>query len=102
IVEVQVGPNLSWSRVAAQYVTTVTDEFADHTYGKRYIFADLDQTTLGIDTRVNVTFTPELSFELYAQPFISSGDYLTLKELRAARTFDFIEYGVDAGTVQSL
>ncbi|MEX2581651.1 MAG: DUF5916 domain-containing protein [Gemmatimonadota bacterium] len=99
IVEVEIGPNYSRSHVAAQYVSTVVDPLATETYERRYIFADLDQTTLGIDTRVNVTFTPELSFELYAQPFISSGDYESLKELRAPRTFDFTEYGVDAGTI---
>ncbi|MQA89182.1 MAG: hypothetical protein GEU90_02945 [Gemmatimonas sp.] len=100
IVELDIGPNLNRRHVTAQYVTTHTDALADHTYGERYIFANLDQTTLGIDTRVNVTFTPELSFELYAQPFMSSGDYESLKELRAPRTFDLIEYGVDAGSIE--
>src|SRR5690606_17294348 len=89
----------SVSHNPAQYVSTVTDAFADRTYGSRYIFAELDQTTVSFDTRVNVTFTPNVSFELYAQPFISSGNYERLKELRAPRTFDFVEYGTDAGTV---
>ena len=102
IVEVQMGPDLSMSHTPAQYVASVADGFASQTFGRRYVFADLDQTTLSFDTRVNVTFTPNLSFELYAQPFISSGDYGQLKELRAPRTFDFVNYGVDAGTVDAL
>ena len=35
------------------------------------------------DYRLNVTFSPNLSLELYAQPFIATGDYENLKELAA-------------------
>src|ERR1044071_1769989 len=28
-----------------------------------------------MDTRLNVTFTPNLSLEMFAQPFVSSGEY---------------------------
>jgi hypothetical protein len=95
---VEVGPELSRTTTPAQYVTTVADPTATSTYAGRYVFASLDQTTLGIDTRLNVTFTPSLSLELYAQPFLSSNDFGALKELRAPRTFDFDEYGRDVGT----
>jgi hypothetical protein len=63
------------------------------------VFAPLEQTTLAIDTRLNVTFSPRLTLELYAQPFASSNDFGGLKELRSPRTFDFDRYGVDAGAV---
>jgi hypothetical protein len=96
---VQVGPTLNRVYLPAQYVTTVVDSTAAATYGSRYVFAGLDQTTLGIDTRLNVTFTPALSLELYAQPFVAANDFGALKELRAPRTFDFSEYGKDVGTV---
>jgi hypothetical protein len=95
---VEVGPELSRTITPAQYVATVADPTATSTYGSRYVFASLDQTTLGIDTRLNVTFTPSLSLELYAQPFLSSNDFGALKELRAPRTFDFDEYGRDVGS----
>ena len=75
------GPRLSFNNSVAQYVGDEEDPEATHTYGARYIFADLEQTTLSMDTRLNVTFTPDLTLELYAQPFIASGDYETLKEL---------------------
>jgi hypothetical protein len=99
IYELSLGVSLSQSRSAAQYVTTVSDTAASATFGNRYVFAAIDQTTFDVDTRANITFTPDLTFELYLQPFISSGDYLALKELRAPRTFDFLEYGRDAGTI---
>jgi hypothetical protein len=99
IYEVTLGLNLSHSHAAAQYVTTFADESATSTFGNRYVFASLDQTTFDVTTRGAITFTPDLTLELYAQPFISSGDYLSLMELRAPRTFEFREYGADGGTV---
>jgi hypothetical protein len=98
--EISIGPNLSRSRAVAQYVATVEDAAATDTFGRRYVFAGLEQTTLGIDSRVNVTFFPALSLQIYAQPFISTGRYGTLKELRAPRTFEFLRYGEDLGTVE--
>jgi hypothetical protein len=95
---VRVGPELSRTVLPAQYVVTVPDNTATATYGSRYVFAGLRQTTLAIDTRLNVTFTPNLSLEMYAQPFISSNDFGALKELRTPRTFDFDVYGEDVGT----
>jgi hypothetical protein len=97
--EFEVGPVLTTTYLPAQYVTAVADPTAPETFASRYVFASLDQSTFGIDTRLNATFTPGLSLELYAQPFLSSNDYGALKELRAPRTFDFLEYGVDAGTI---
>jgi hypothetical protein len=97
--EVILGADLSRSRSPAQYVQTVDDPAATATYGSRYVFAAIDQQTLELEMRVNVTFAPNLTFELYAQPFISSGDYLALKQLAAPRTFDFLLYGEDAGTI---
>ena len=97
--EIRVGPDLNRVRLPAQYVTAVSDPTATQTFGRRYIFAALSQTTLGIDTRLNVTFTPRLTLEMYAQPFVATNDFGALKELRAPRTFDFAAYGTDVGSV---
>lgn len=97
--EIRLGPALNWRHESAQYIASVDDPLATETYGRRYIFAGLDQTTVSIDARVNLTFTPNLSFQLYAEPFISTGDYRGLKEFEQPRTFSFLEYGTDIGTV---
>ncbi|MFW6199168.1 MAG: DUF5916 domain-containing protein, partial [Gemmatimonadota bacterium] len=97
--EIRFGPNLRQSYNEAQYVTSVEDPFATDTYGRRYVFAGLDRTTLSFDTRVNVTFTPNLSLQLYAEPFISIGDYGQLREFAQPGTYDFLDYGEDVGTV---
>jgi hypothetical protein len=87
-----VGPMLSRSLTQAQYVGTVPDPNAASTYGARYLFAPLRQTTLAVETRLDVTFTPKLSFQMYAQPFISSGDYAEVGSLDAPRGYEFTPY----------
>lgn len=48
-----------------------------------YVFGAVDRTTVGVGTRVNYAVTPTLSVQLYARPFISSGDYDQFGELTA-------------------
>jgi hypothetical protein len=93
------GPSFSSNVSTAQYVTSVADPLMTATYGRRYIFAGLDQTTVSMESRLNVNFRPELSLEVFAQPFIATGDYLELKQLRAPGTFEFDVFGRDVGTV---
>lgn len=75
-----------------QYVTQLEAAGA-----RRYVFGVLDQRTLSLTTRLNYTVSPTLSFELYAQPFISAGQYTSFMEVadpRAARFADrFDEFG---------
>lgn len=95
----EIGPNFSRSRGTAQYVTSISDPLATTTYGRRYIFAGIRQNTLSMQTRLNMTMSPQLGFSFVAEPFIASGEYFGPRELRAARTFEFNEYGVDVGTM---
>lgn len=97
-VEVRVGPELDRSRSIGQYVTAVSDATAEATFGRRYVFSTVDQTTLSTGIRTSVAFSPTLTVESYLQPFVSSGDYGPLKQLRAPRTYEFDVYGQDVGT----
>ena len=97
--QINIGPRYSWSKSTAQYVTREDDPLADQTFGTRYVFAPLKRSTLSLETRVNLTFSPTLSLEMYVEPFISTGDYRELKEFQTPGTFDFLEYGEDVGTV---
>ncbi len=96
------SPTLSLLQDEAQYIRTVADTLATSTYGKRYIFATLNQRTFSVDTRADWTLTPALSLQLFAQPFRSTARFSGYKELRAPRSFDFNRYGVGAGTVDTL
>ncbi|HEU0016454.1 MAG TPA: DUF5916 domain-containing protein [Longimicrobium sp.] len=97
--QVRVGPSLSRVRDAAQYLATVEDEDAAETFGARYLFARLDQTTFSLDTRVDWTFTPTLSLQVFAQPFVAAGSYGEFKEFRTPGRAEYDVYGRDRGTV---
>jgi hypothetical protein len=71
-----IDPSFSKSERELQYVSTVNMGGSP-----RYIFASLDQKTLGLTFRLNYTFTPELSLEYYGQPFVSSGKYSVFKRI---------------------
>ena len=51
------------------------------TGGQRYVFGRIDQKTVAITTRFNYTMTPTLSLQMYAEPFVSAGEYSNYKEL---------------------
>lgn len=91
-IEVRVSPEWSRSSTANQYVTsTSTLEYAP-TFGRRYLFADLDRESVSMETRVNISISPRLTFQLYAQPLLSSGDYVGYRQLADTRTFDFRDF----------
>jgi hypothetical protein len=73
-------------------VDTFDDAQAVATFGHRYIFADLDQTTVSASVRLNWIFTPRLSLEVYTQPLLSSGRYTGYKELARPRSYSFTPY----------
>ena len=98
-VHVSVGPTLTQQYSTGQFVRTAVDPAATNTFGRRYVFSNLHQTTLSLDTRVDWTFTPTLTLQVYAQPFVSAGRYSDFKELRRPRSYDFSVYGKDAGTI---
>ncbi len=67
--------------------------------GNRYVFGYITTKTVSLDTRVNWTFTPDLTLQLFALPFIASGDYSSFREFAAPRTLDKLVYGRDAGMI---
>ena len=98
-VRVTLSPSLGIVNSTSQYVRGVADALATNTYGTRHVLADLHQTTLSLDTRVEWTLSPRLSFQTYVQPFVSTGRYADYKEFVAPRRYDFAVYGRDRGTI---
>ncbi|MEP6618311.1 MAG: DUF5916 domain-containing protein [bacterium] len=96
---ISIGPDYSRNVDPRQYVSTVTDSTNVGFGGQRNVVASLDQRTLSMYTRINATFTPNLTLELYAQPFLASGRYGTPKEYAQPRTNSVAEYGRDIGTI---
>jgi hypothetical protein len=89
-VSISVGPSYSVSLTPQQYVMGFADATAVATFGRRYVFAEVLQHSLDLTTRLNVTVTPTLSLQLYAQPFVATGDYRRFKTLEAPRTTDYV------------
>lgn len=73
----------------AQYVASTPDAEYSATFGRRYLFADLERRELSMETRVNIALSPKVTFQLFAQPLLSAGDYLRYKQLARPHSFDF-------------
>jgi len=91
-------PSLQVSRFNQFYLGTYPDPTAAATYQNRYVFAPLRQNVFSLATRLNYYFTPSLSLQLYAEPFVASGEYGIPNAFAAPRTFGFDRYGVGAST----
>lgn len=96
-VRLQAGSSLSRQHQTRQYVTDAADPTATATYGRRYIFADLDQATLAVEARLDWTFSPRLSLQLFLQPYLSAGDYSGFKAFRTPGRYDFDRFGACPG-----
>jgi hypothetical protein len=96
-VQLSAGPSFSKSPSLAQFVTSGVDSTATNFYGRRYIFAEIDQRQLSMTTRANIVFSPTLTLEAFAQPLIASGDYRTFREFTNPRepTFNDFRPGIE-------
>jgi len=88
-VSVRVGPNFSKTENPLQYVDATPDTAATATFGTQYVFARLRQTELSAGIRLNWTYSPTLSLQLYAQPLISAGKYDDFKQLAQPRSNNY-------------
>jgi hypothetical protein len=77
------GVNINRAVNDSQWTELVTDT-RDH-----YIFGRIDQTTVSLTERFNYTMTPNLSLQLYAQPFVSAGAYGGFKEVADGRSIAY-------------
>jgi hypothetical protein len=100
-ISIEISPRWNEQEYNALFVRSVTDaEAPAATYGTRYIFGEARRKSFSVGTSVNVTFTPDLSFQLFAQPFVAEARYdpARFKELARSGSFDFLRYGTDAGS----
>lgn len=95
-VNIEMEPSFVRERDPLQYVATADDPSFTPTFGQRFLFADIDRTTFSLGTRLNVTFTPHLTLQLFAQPLLSAGDFVTYKQFSQAGTNRFEPF--DEGT----
>lgn len=91
-VELFIGPSYFTATDRDQYI----DEVAAGDGSPRYLFGRIQQEVLGLTVRGAWTFTPDLSLQFYAQPFLATGAYRDFKyagDTRAAAHDDrFVAY----------
>ena len=78
--QASLGAGISRSTNDAQWFGNFTEATGGSTH---YTFAHLQQRTLSTNLRLNYVATPDLSFEFYGQPFVSTGTYTDFRELSA-------------------
>ncbi|MCK6603662.1 MAG: carbohydrate binding family 9 domain-containing protein [Ignavibacteriaceae bacterium] len=98
-ISLEISPGFEYNNNKKQWIDSFDDPSAMATYGKRYVFGELDQKTVFSTIRLNWTFNPYLTLQLFAQPFISVGKYSYFKELSAPRTDDYHVYGKGASAI---
>ncbi|MGH7467995.1 MAG: DUF5916 domain-containing protein [Longimicrobiales bacterium] len=94
--------DVNWSRTinTRQYITQAANGRAE-TLGQRYVFATIDQTTISLPLRAELAVTPDLSVQVYAQPYASTGRYYDYGELEHVGSERLLRYGRDLGRVES-
>lgn len=98
-IDFRIGPEYHRNLAMLQWVTSVEDAKATKTYGSRYVFGEMEQKTLSANIRLNWTFTPKLSLQLFVQPLISVGKYRNFKEFAEPRTLNYDYYGENGSTI---
>lgn len=87
---ISVDPTYRRSLDGDQYVAAFPDPEFQETFGTRYLFGELERNELSVDTRVNLIFSPTLSFQLFAQPLVSRGNYRAFRQLAEPWVYDFL------------
>ena len=72
-----IGPSIYHHNEPMQYVAEVPDA----TNQSHFVFGRIHQTDVSMTLRVNWAFSPHLTLQGYAQPYISSGHYDELKDV---------------------
>jgi hypothetical protein len=98
-VSLTVHPQVEFVNTYRQWVANVDDPLYAATYGRRYIFAYLDEKVLSAEIRLNWIFSPKISLQVFLQPLIAVGKYADFKELARPATYSFNYYGRNGSTI---
>ncbi|SMO92786.1 DUF5916 domain-containing protein [Gracilimonas mengyeensis] len=79
-------PNLTNRFNSLQYITTETYQTED-----RYIFGSIDQVTVDLTMRMDLTLSPNLTIQYYGAPFVSAVDYYDPKYVTNPHADDYYD-----------
>ena len=83
-IDISLSPRFSDGFRRLQYLSE--DTIDDQTH---YILSRIDQTTVSLTLRINYTLSPNLSIQLYSQPYVSAGKYSEFKEVSQPRAENY-------------
>ena len=81
-VSAELGTRYQRNHDNTQWLANLGTVGADSTH---YLFAHLNQDLLSFTSRVDVTMRPNLSLQMYAEPFVTAGHYTNVRELASPR-----------------
>ena len=96
-----ISPGFNWRATSSMSLNMSLRYFINHddsqwvanedldSGGRRYVFGRINQRTVSFNTRFNYTMTPNLSLQVYAEPFVSAGSYSNYKELVDGRAENY-------------
>jgi len=79
-----INPGYSWNHNEMQYVDTC--EAGGKT---RWLTGRIDQKTLSMTFRMNLSLAPDLTLQFYGMPFLSTGKYGRFKDVLNSRSRDY-------------
>jgi hypothetical protein len=82
----ELGTRYQRNRDNTQWLANVGTVGADTTH---YLVAHLDQDLLSFTSRLNFTMRPNLSLQMYAEPFVTAGHYTDVREIASARAASY-------------
>jgi hypothetical protein len=96
--QLSIAPSFLRQVDTQQYITSIAGGGAS-TYGRRYIFGEIDRSTYSTQFRLTYTLKPDMTLDVYAEPFAASGSYSNIGELAAAGTRTRRTYGTGGTSV---
>ncbi len=85
-VDLSLSPRIDWNRSEWQFLNA-----PDIGGNTEYLFGRLQQTTTAVTLRSSITVSTDLSLQLYAEPFISAGEYVGYRQVAALNASEFSE-----------
>ena len=98
-IEFTLEPMYEFNNSTYQWVDSYDDDLAIETFGTRYIFAEINHKTISTELRLNWSFSPVISLQLYLQPFFTVGNYENFKELAKPNSKKYNVYGENNSTI---
>ena len=95
--QLSVAPSFLREFGTQPYITSMAGG-SEPAYGRRYVFGAFERSTFATQFRLTYTFKPDVTLDVYAEPFAASGSYSDIGELAAARTRLRRSYGSDGTT----